>query len=124
MELDRTSVEHTRLEFMLSQGELSVMESDPNSRRKSISVFNTVERLNKSPSVYINYLRVSVAGKGMTFTIMGEAPKAKREVGENVRVSGIMEAADIRQEPFEEIFECKKLGKTTALENLQAERHY
>ena len=48
---------------------MRVAENDANTKRKSISDFNTVERLNKHPSVFINYLRVLANAKGMTFNI-------------------------------------------------------
>ncbi|MFM7984071.1 MAG: hypothetical protein ACKPKO_32570, partial [Candidatus Fonsibacter sp.] len=41
-------------------------------RRKIISVFNTVERLNKRPSLYLNFLKLLVESKGMLFTIDAE----------------------------------------------------
>jgi len=75
LELDRQTVQSTRLEFLVSDGELSVSASDRNTRRKTISVFNTVEKLNKHPSLYINYLRVLAVGKGMNFTIQGTPAK-------------------------------------------------
>ena len=36
---------------------------------------NTLGRLNKHPSVFINYLRVSALTKGMTFTIQYPLPR-------------------------------------------------
>ena len=48
---------------------MRVAEIEANAKRDIISVFNTVERLNKRPSVFINYLRVLALAKSMTFTI-------------------------------------------------------
>ena len=129
MELDRQTVQNTRLEVMVSEGELSVSENDRNSRRKQISVFNTVEKLNKHPSLYINYLRVLVLGKGMTFTIQGVPAKEGETSGEatkpkNYKISAILEAKDLTAEEYEEIAARKKAGKTTTQENFRAEKHF
>ena len=121
LELDRQTVQNTRLEFMVSDGELSVSENDRNSRRKQISVFNTVERLNKHQSLYINYLRVLAIGKGMKFTIQGAPAKEEGEtIGDatrpkNYKISAIamLEAKDLTAEEYEEIANRKKAGKTT-----------
>ena len=69
MELTRHTVTNTRPEFLIEDGVMRVAENEANAKRKSISVFNTVERLNKHPSLFINYLRVLASAKGMTFTI-------------------------------------------------------
>ncbi|MFM7987924.1 MAG: hypothetical protein ACKPKO_52285, partial [Candidatus Fonsibacter sp.] len=69
MELNRHTVTNTRPEFLIEDGVMRVAENEVNSKRKHISVFNTVERLNKHPSVFINYLRVLANAKGMTFNI-------------------------------------------------------
>ena len=42
---------------------MRVAENDANTKRNNISVFNTVERLNKHPSVFINYLRALASAK-------------------------------------------------------------
>jgi hypothetical protein len=130
LELDRQTVQNTRLEFMVSDGELSVSENDRNSRRKQISVFNTVEKLNKHQSLYINYLRVLAIGKGMKFTIQGAPAKEEGEGSEganrpkNYKITAIMEAKDLTPEEYEEIANRKKAGKTTTQENFQAEKHF
>ncbi|MFM7980744.1 MAG: hypothetical protein ACKPKO_15635, partial [Candidatus Fonsibacter sp.] len=69
LELNQHTVTNTRPEFLNEDGVMRVAENEANSKRKSISVFNTVERLNKHPSVFINYLRALANAKGMTFNI-------------------------------------------------------
>ena len=69
MELNKHTVTNTRPEFLIEDGVMRVAENEANAKRNIISVFNTVERLNKHPSVFINYLRVLANAKGMTFNI-------------------------------------------------------
>ncbi|MFM7983286.1 MAG: hypothetical protein ACKPKO_28590, partial [Candidatus Fonsibacter sp.] len=54
LELNQHTVANTRPEFLIEDGRMRVAENDANAKRKSISVFNTVDRLNKYPSVFIN----------------------------------------------------------------------
>ena len=73
-------------------------ERGPNTRRKTMSVFNTGEKLNKHPSLYINYLRVLAVGKGMNFTIQGTPAKEGEGTGtdggatrpKNYKISAIL----------------------------------
>ncbi|MFM7980809.1 MAG: hypothetical protein ACKPKO_15965, partial [Candidatus Fonsibacter sp.] len=79
MELNKHTVTNTRPEFLFEDGVMRVAENDANAKRKSISVFNTVERLNKHPSVFINYLSVLANAKGMTFNIQHPPAPAPAE---------------------------------------------
>jgi len=103
--------------------------------------FNTVERLNKHPSVFINYLRVLANAKGMTFNIQhppaptpteeenatddqaAAAPQKKKTKVES-RASSIVSAKDLSEEEYDEISQRKRIGKTTTDENLQCDKHY
>ena len=136
MELNQHTVTNTRPEFLIEDGRMRVAENEANSKRKSISVFNTVERLNKHPSVFINYLRVLANAKGMTFNIQyppteeepatedqAAAPQKKKTKVESM-ASSIAGAKDLTQEEYDEISKRKMMGKTTTDENLQAEKHY
>ncbi|MFM7982258.1 MAG: hypothetical protein ACKPKO_23360, partial [Candidatus Fonsibacter sp.] len=58
LELNKHTVANTRPEFLIEDSRTRVAETEANAKRKSIPVYNTVERLNKHPSVFINYLRV------------------------------------------------------------------
>ena len=49
------------------------MNEGVDERRKIISVFNTVERLNQNPAAYLNYLKLLVESKGMLFTLDKES---------------------------------------------------
>ena len=132
LELNKVTVANTKPEFLIENGVMRVAENDANTKRKNISVFNTVERLNKHPSVFINYLRVLANAKGMTFTIQQPPPPPKEEQAPPERkktkveseASSIITAKDLTQEEYEEISERKRMGKTTTEENLQAEKHY
>ena len=120
---------------------MRVAENEANAKRKSISVFNTVERLNKHPSVFINYLRVLASAKGMTFTIQYPPPPPPKNLRRRIkqrrqqrrrgrrrrwsaRSATSWSAKDLSHEEYEEISKRKKMGKTTTEENLQAEKHY
>jgi ribosome-associated protein len=48
-------------------------------KAQNIAVFNTVECLNKHPSVCINYLRALASAKGMAFTIKHPPPPPPEE---------------------------------------------
>jgi hypothetical protein len=91
-------------------------------RRKDISVFNHVERLNKHPCLFINYLRVLAKGKGMGFTIDDEGKP--NEPRKNYRLEAILQAKDITKQEYKEIATRKKRGETTLEENVQAERYF
>ncbi|MFM7978708.1 MAG: hypothetical protein ACKPKO_05280, partial [Candidatus Fonsibacter sp.] len=119
---------------------MRVAENEANAKRKSISVFNTVERLNKHPSVFINYLRVLANAKGMTFNIQRPpaptpteeysstddqpATPQKKKTKVESRASIIVSAKDLTHEEYEEISHRNNIGKTTTDENLQCDKHY
>ena len=71
-ELNRHTVETTRAEFVFEDGEIKVQENALNKHRKSISIYNTVERLNKHPSLFINYLRRLAEAKGIKFEVQAK----------------------------------------------------
>ena len=138
LELNKHTVTNTRPEFLIEDGVMRVAENDANTKRKNISVFNTVERLNKHPSVFINYLRVLANAKGMKFIIQqpptpteeenatDDQPAAtpqKKKTNIESRASSIANAKDLTQEEYDEISHRKKMGKTTTDENLQADKH-
>ena len=52
----------------VEDGKLTMSEGK-NKRRQVISVSNTVERLNKHPAVYVNYLKLIVESTCMLFTV-------------------------------------------------------
>ncbi|MFM7984291.1 MAG: hypothetical protein ACKPKO_33705, partial [Candidatus Fonsibacter sp.] len=68
----------TPAEFLIEDGRMRVAENEANAKRKSMSVYNTVKRLNKHPSVFINYLRVLASAEGMAFTIQNPPRKNLR----------------------------------------------
>ena len=49
------------------------MSESVDERRKIKTVFNTVERLNKHRTTYLNYLKLLVESKGMLFTVDQES---------------------------------------------------
>ena len=70
-------VDSVRAEFLVEDGELRVEESALSKQRKNISVYNTVETLNKHPSIFINYLRVLAGLKGIKFQIQAVPEEQK-----------------------------------------------
>ena len=126
LELNKHTVKNTDLRFVVEGNQLTLDEQSRNERRKLISVFNATEKLNKHPSVYINYLKVLATAKGMTFEIQEDvseekAPKAEKK---NYKISAILEAKDLELDEYEEITTRKKMGKTTTEENYQWEKHF
>ena len=67
LELNKHAINNIRAEFVTEDGELMVKESTLSKQRKSISIYNEVERLNKHPSIFINYLKVLAEGRGIKF---------------------------------------------------------
>jgi len=126
LELNRHTVKNTELRFVVDGSQLTLEESSRNERRKMISVFNATEKLNKHPSVYINYLKVLAMGKGMTFEVQEDVSEEKAAKAErkNYKVSAILEAKDLEPDAYEEIGTRKKMGKTTTEENYQWEKHF
>jgi hypothetical protein len=107
---------------MLVSGDHMRLAETVDTRRKNISVFNHVERLNKHPCLFINYLRVLAKGKGMGFTIDDEGKP--NEPRKNYRLEAIMQAKDLTKEEYKEIGMRKKRGETTVEENVQSERYF
>ena len=121
LELNKQTVTNTRPEFLIEDGRMRFAENEANAKRKIISVFNTVERLNKHPSVFINYLRVLALAKGMTFNIQyppaEEAPAEEQATPERKktkverRASSIANAKDLTQDEYDEVSKRKKMVK-------------
>ena len=123
LELNRSTVENRGFRFTVTNGLLRLSES-VDVRRKNISVFNQVERLNKHPSLFINYFRVLATSKGMGFTVDEEVVESTsaKEPRTNYRLQSILQAPTITQTEYQEIDARKKQGKTTTEENFKAER--
>jgi len=110
--------------FQIADGLLRLSEN-VDIRRKNISVFNQVERLNKHPALFINYLRILAANKGMALTIDQETverPEAQaKDPRTNYRLQSILTAPNITAQQYEELSARKKQGRTTTEENFQVE---
>ncbi len=119
---------NARPEFLILYGRMRIAENEANANRNNSSVFKSIERLNKQPSVFINYLRALASAKGMTFTIQQqpkEGASPQRNNTNNARnVSNIVEAKDLSHEQYEDISNRKKTDNTTTDNDLQAEKHY
>ena len=70
-------VDETRAEFLFEDGEIKIKENALNKHRKSISICNTVERLNQHPSLFINYLRRLAEAKGIKFEVQAKPEGGK-----------------------------------------------
>jgi hypothetical protein len=93
-------------------------------KRKTVSIYNETENLNKHESVFINYLRSLALRKGYGFEIDQAEQGDKIARPENAKVASILEAEDLDDEEFERLDHLKKMGKTTTEENRQVEKHY
>ena len=111
------------------EGSKLIIGATHDERRKIISVFNTVERLNKHPSLYLNLLKLLVESKGMLFTIDAE-PLGKgefmssRDRETDYKMQSVLNAEDLTNEEYEELSKLKKQGKTTTEDNARCERYY
>ena len=126
---NRDTVDTTRMEFLVEDGELRLKETALSKQRKNISVYNTTETLNKEPSIFINYLKVLAGTKGIKFQIQAvpeeQKGQPKKKTKKNAKAEQIMSAKDLTHEEFEELSLKKKSGKTTTEENLQVDKwHY
>jgi pterin-4a-carbinolamine dehydratase len=123
---NRDTVDTTRMEFLVEDGELRLKETALSKQRKNISVYNTTETLNKHPSIFINYLKVLTAAKGIKFQIQAvpeeQKGQPKKKTKKNVKAEQIMSAKDLTYEEFEELSLKKKSGMTTTEENLQVDK--
>ena len=95
--------------------------------RKNISVFNEVERLNKHPSLFVNYLKQLARSKGISVNI-DEAPHEKavstaKDATTNYRLQAIRDAPNITPIEYEELVTQKKMGQTTTEDNFKVDRH-
>ena len=79
-ELSNQTVANTRPEFLTEDGRMRIAENGANPKRNNISVFNTVEKLNKHRSVFINYLLALASATGISFTIQ-QPPQQQPEEG-------------------------------------------
>ena len=94
-------------------------------KRKTISIYNEAERLNKIPSLFLNYLRKLALEKGYGFSIDEAQEGDKTEITENTKAIEIMEAEDIEDDgEFERLDRLKKLGETTREENRMVDKQY
>ena len=121
LELNAETVNHG-FAFEVEGGVLRLSEK-VDVRRKTISVFNTVERLNKHPSLFVNYLKTLAMQKGLAFTV-DETSMEKPPSRQNYNLNAIQNAVDISQEEFERLNDLKKQGKTTTDENFQVDKHF
>ena len=126
MELNKHTVQHTSPEFLINGNYLELADNERNQRRKMISIYNTVEKLNKHSSIFINYLRVLATAKGMGFEIQGLEENDKPTIAKptNYKVSAVLEAPEINSDEFEDLSAKKKQGKTTTEQNFKVEKHF
>ena len=124
-ELNRNKVStNGGLEFEVNGDEITMTERD--TKRKTISLYNTVEKLNKHPTVFINYLRVLAQGKGYGFEIDAIAEDGTGEKLDKAtsKIVNTMEAKEIDDNEYEQLRRKRRAGKTTSEENFAVEKHY
>ena len=85
------------------------MSEGVDERRKIISVLNTIERLNKHPTVYLKYLKLLVESKGMLFTVDKEslpedsANSSSRDREQYYKIESILNAQNITDIAYEKV---------------------
>ncbi len=113
-ELNRHTVDTTRAEFVFEDGEIKMQENALNKHRKSISIYNTVERLNKHPSLFINYLRRLAEAKGFKFEVQPK-PEGKecqkKKTKTTAKIDKILEAKDLDPDEYERLRLRKKWAR-------------
>ena len=120
MELNKDVVQ-SGMRMIFEGSQLRLAES-VDTRRKNISVFNQVERLNKQPNLFIKCFRLLATSKGMAFNIdKGEpdeaiTPKTK-DARTNYKIESLLNAPDITNDEYDELSARKKQSKTTTEEN-------
>jgi hypothetical protein len=120
-QLNLATVNRSTFEYF---GETILLEPH-DQKRKQISVYNTVEELNKNPAIYLNYLRVLAEEKGYEFNIDPVPEKLpNRPKAANPKLIGILNAKDLTDSEYDELSEKKSQGKTTTEENFAVEKHY
>ena len=106
------------------------MSEGVNERRKIISVFSTVERLNKHRTAYLNYLKLLVESKGMLLTVdKGSLPEdsaynSSRDREKDSKMESILHAQNITDIEYKQIDKLKSKGQATTEENNHCQRHY
>ena len=120
-ELNRATVNKLTLEC---HGEVLTLAPE-DKKRKQISVYNTVEELNKNPAIFLNYLKVLAEEKGYGFTIdtVPEKMPGREPVG-NPKLKGIINARDLTDQEYDELSDLKSQGKTDTEQNFAVEKHY
>ena len=121
--MNREMVRSTAFKFEIVGDEIR-QAAPEDETRKTISIYNETENLNKHDSVFLNYLRSLAQSKGYGFQIDQAEEGDKITRPENTKVAAILEAQDIDEEEFERLDRLKKMGKTTTEENLQVEKYY
>ena len=91
-------------------------------------MFNEVERLNKHPSLFVNYRKQLARSKGISANL-DEAPHEKAEstakgATTNYRLEAIQKAPNITDTEYEELVTQKKPGQTTTEDNFKVDRHF
>ena len=114
LELNRMTVDTVRAEFLVEDGGLRVEGSTLSKQRKNISVYNTVETLNKHPGIFINYLRALAGLKGIKFQIQAVPEEQKglpktKKTKKNAKIEQVLTARDLTYEEFEDL-SLKKAG--------------
>ena len=93
-----------------------ILGSTHDERIQLVSVFHTVERLNKHLAFYLNFLNLFVESKGMLFTV-DKAPLAKgeftssRDRETDYKIQTIVNAPIITPEEYEELKTKNKAGR-------------
>ena len=114
------------MKFVVNGSQLRLAPS-VDTTRKTISVFNDVERLNKHPSLCIIYLKQLAHSKGIAFSIDQTAHQpdetakpvsTAKDARTNYIIQAIRDAPNITASEYDELTRRKKQGQTTTEKKL------
>jgi hypothetical protein len=109
-----------------ADGDVLSFAEDASLKRKTISVYNATEKLNKHPLLFLNYLRTLAEEKGYGWSVdaLEEGKKAQREPATFTKARCIAEARDLTLTEASSLSDLRKLGKTTSAENYALEKYH
>jgi hypothetical protein len=107
-------------------GETMSLSHGATTKRKTISIYNQTEKLNKHPGLFLNYLRTLAEDKGYGWSVdeLPEGQKPKREAVASAKATLITEAEDLSREDWVRLSDLRKAGKTTTAQNYAIDKRY
>jgi hypothetical protein len=109
-----------------TDGNVMTFAEDVGAKRKTVSIYNATEKLNKHPTIFLDYLRVLAQEKGYGWTVDELQPgqRPTREPAAFTKVNCIVGAGELTVDDYERLSELRKRGKTTSEENYALEKFF